>query len=831
MATEFEIATGLRALVERLDLEEKVRLLTGATAWRLHAIERLGLRSLVVSDGPVGVRGTGETPGETSLLFPSPSALAATWDVAAAAALGSLFAREARAHGVDVVLAPQINLQRTPVAGRHFECYSEDPLLTGTVAAALVTALQAGGVAAAPKHYVANDSETARTRYVARVGEQALREVYLAPFERAVEAGAWAVMSAYNGVDDGVESAPMTEHGHLVEGVLRGEWGFDGVVVSDWLAACRTVEPALGGLDLVMPGPGGPWEDHLVAAVRGGRVPEAVIDDKVERILCLAERVGALGEVPAGPARHHPGPDRDIAFLRELAARSVVVLRRDRHFPIDPAGLRRVALIGPNAVSAHVLGGGSSSVTPAHVVSPLEGLRAALPGVEIDLRRGGDARRHAPVLDVASCRDPRDGHPGLRVSHLDAAGAELRSEVVTEWHGWAHDLPHGVATVVLDGVVELTEPGEHRIEVGTVGRHRVALDGVTVASADLTVGTEVILDSSINVPDGVGGTVTVTAPRPVRLIAELGVIHAGGYGDLVRGELRHRRPGPTVDDEIAAAVEAARRADRAVLVVGTNDEVESEGWDRRDLRLPGRQDELVERVLAVAPDAVVVVNAGAPVVLPWLERAPTVLWSWFPGQECGHALADVLLGRREPAGRLPWTLPAREGDVPVPHAVPDAAGIVDYAEGIDIGYRAWERSGAEPAAALGHGLGWTEWRYERVGEPHRLDDGGVALEVVVANTGDRHGTEVVQVYLEPPGGTGDLSRPVRWLAGFTAVRCPPGVSAITTVTIPRRSLEVWDVAAGRWVLPEGRYRALVGRSVRDIRMQRDIVIVEARRGT
>lgn len=817
----------MHTLVGRLDLEAKVGLLTGATAWRLHAIEEIGLRSLVVSDGPVGVRGTGEIQGETSLLFPSPSAVAATWDTAAAAALGAVFAREARAHGVDVVLAPQVNLQRTPVAGRHFECYSEDPLLTGAMAEALITALQTGGVAAAPKHFVANDSETARTTYVARVGEQALREVYLAPFERAVvDAGAWSVMSAYNGVDDGVASAPMSEHGHLVDDVLRGEWGFDGIVVSDWLAARRTVESALGGLDLVMPGPGGPWEHQLVAAVRDGRVPEAVIDDKVARILRLAQRVGALGGAAEHPVLPEPDPARDTEFLRDLAARSVVVLRRDHRFPLDPSSLARIALIGPNAASAHVLGGGSSSVTPDHVVSPLDGLRSALPGVEIELHRGGDARRHAPVMDVATdCRDPRDGHPGIRVSHLDADGTELHSEVVTEWAGWVRDLPDPVETVVLDAVLEPTEPGEHRIEVGTVGRYRLVLDGVTVGSADRSVGAEVILDSSVNAADGVGATLTVTVPRPVRLTVALGVIHAGGYGNLVRGELRHRGPGPTVADEIAAAVAAARRADHVVLVVGTNDEVESEGWDRRDLRLPGRQDELVERVLEVAADAVVVVNAGAPVILPWLDRAATVLWNWFPGQECGDALADVLLGRREPAGRLPWTLPARETDVPVPHARPDAAGIVDYAEGIDVGYRAWERRGAEPAAPFGHGLGWTEWRYDTVGDPRRLADGGVAIEVAVTNIGDRLGTEVVQVYLEPPDNrAGGPPRPVRWLAGFAAVPAAAGVSAITTVTIPRRSLEVWDVAAACWVLPEGRYRALVGRSVRDIRLQRDLVI-------
>ena len=295
-----------------------------------------------------------------------------------------------------------------------------------------------------------------------------------------------------------------------------------------------------------------------------------------------------------------------------------------------------------------------------------------------------------------------------------------------------------------------------------------------VASGERAVGAEVILDSSVNSPDGVGGTFTISAPRPVRLTAALGVIHAEGYGNLVRGELRHRVPGPTVADEIEEAVAAARRADRVVLVVGTTHEVESEGWDRRDLSLPGRQDELVERVLEVAPDAVVVVNAGAPVLLGWLERAATVLWNWFPGQECGAALADVLLGRREPAGRLPWTLPARQADVPVPHARPDAAGIVDYGEGVHVGYRAWERTGTEPAAPFGHGLGWTAWRYDTVDAPRQAPDGSVALDVSVTNVGERLGTEVVQLYLEPPEDTpDDHERPVRWLAGFATVTAAP----------------------------------------------------------
>jgi beta-glucosidase len=784
-------------VIADIDLDTKVRLLTGATTWRLHSIESAGLRSLALSDGPVGVRGTGEVAGQTSRLFPSPSAIAATWDTHLAGKLGSLYAREARALGIDVVLAPQVNIQRTPVGGRHFECYSEDPLLTSLIASSLIASMQSEGVAACVKHYVANDSETDRTEYIARVDEQAMREVYLAPFEHAVmTASAWSVMAAYNQVDDGIELSPMTEHDHLVNGVLKDEWGFDGVVVSDWMATKRTVESALGGLDLVMPGPDGPWGEALVEAVRDGRVPESVVDEKVARILLLAQRTSGSAPISSGD---------DDEFLRDLAARSMVVIKRDAAFPV--AAVSSVALIGPNAVSAYVLGGGSSTVHPEHVISPVEGFAAALPSAEITLVRGGDARHHLPRLST-----------WVDVSYLAADGTTLKTERLDEWRGSLGNLPEGVETVLIETDVELAEAGTHAIEVGTLGRYRIELNGEIVDEGTLDAGTEVILNSSINNPDGRGGT--AEGPGIARLRAELGVIHADGYGNMVRGELRHRSPGPSIDDEIAEAVEAARNAELAIVIVGTNDEVESEGWDRTTLALPGRQDELVERVLEVAPNAIIVVNAGAPLVLPWLDRANTVLWAWFPGQECGHALADVILGLTEPAGRLPWTLPASEEDVPVSNALPEN-GVLDYYEGVHVGYRGWEKSGATPAAAFGHGLGWTEWHYDSASEA-RPTDSGLAIDVTVTNTGSRAGTEVVQVYLEPPAAAaGAIERPVRWLAGFSSVSVAAGASQTVTVDIPRRSLQVW---AGGWQLPLGEYRAVIGRSIRDLRLERSVQI-------
>ncbi|WP_246139966.1 beta-glucosidase family protein [Protaetiibacter larvae] len=804
----------VRELLPLLTLEEKVRLLTGKTVWRLHELPGIGLRSLTMSDGPVGVRGLGEVPGETSALFPSPSAVSATWDLDTAFAVGRAFAREARGHGVDAVLAPQVNIQRTPVGGRHFECYSEDPLLTSVIGTQVIRGIQDQGVAATVKHYIANDSETDRTEYVATLDAQTLREVYLAPFEHAVQVGeAWSVMAAYNQVDDGVESAQMTDHHHLVTELLKGELGFDGVVVSDWMATKSTEGSALGGLDVVMPGPGGPWEQKLLDAVRDGRVPESVIDDKVARILLLARRVGAL-DVPERPL--DAGPALDDLITR-VAAQSTVVLRRDEENPVwDRPSPARIALLGPNAVRPHVLGGGSSTVHPAHVVSPAEGLVARFPDAELVVRRGGDSRRLAPDLELAELTAAPDGAL-LEARFLDVDGELLETRRLTSWDGWLRDLGDEVHSVALRAELALRQPGVHRLEVATVGGYRIAIDGTVVAQHDAPAGVEVILDSSINTPEGYGGEVEIVEPRTVVVEAEHLVIRAGGYGAIIRAGFRHRTPGSDADTELAEAVEAARGAELTVVIVGTNEEVESEGWDRADLDLPGRQNELVERVLDVDPDAVIVVNAGAPVLLPWLERARTVLWVWFPGQEMGHALAAVLAGDLEPAGRLPWTLPADASDVPVPHALPGTDRRVVYTEGIHVGYRGWERLERTPAAPFGHGLGWSSFVYEQLETPEFTPAGELRVAVTVRNTGARDARETVQLYLEPPAQAA-IERPVRWLAGFAGVDVAAGTSRRVVVTVPRRAFEAWDVAQDRWTTVAGDYWLGVGRSVRDLHL-------------
>ncbi len=428
----------VEAALGSLSLEAKVRLLSGQDVWTLPAMPEIGLASIVMSDGPVGVRGTTWGAEDPSIALPSPTALAATWDPALARQAGQLLGQEARRKGVHVLLAPTVNLHRSPLGGRHFECYSEDPLLTGEIGAGYVAGVQDQGVATTVKHFVANDFETERFTVSVEVSERVLRELYLAPFEAIIaRAGAWGVMSAYNSVN----GVSMTDNAELQRGVLKDEWGFDGAIVSDWLAARDTAGAANGGLDIAMPAMGNPWGDRLVAAVRDGQVPVEVIDEQVRRVLRLAARVGALAGAPESvPPASRPAVIDGAALARQVAARSFV-LAANSVLPLNLAELSSVALIGALARDARVLGGGSATVFPAHIVSPLEGLSAALPdSVRLSFALGADPRtgklapaaapqwhRHAGDLPRRRGRDPSRDGPGDRCWPLDGDACRCRS--------------------------------------------------------------------------------------------------------------------------------------------------------------------------------------------------------------------------------------------------------------------------------------------------------------------------------------------------------------------------------------------------------------------
>jgi beta-glucosidase len=793
----------LDALIARLDLPAKVRLLTGASVFTLAPEPAIGLAELRLSDGPTGVRGLKFSGGRVVSLFPNATLLAQSWSEDTAYEVGDLLAEEALAQDIHVVLGPTINLHRSLLGGRVFEAYSEDPLLTGRLAAAYVRGLQERGVGACLKHLVANESETERNTVDSVVDEATLRELYLLPFEIAVaESEPWSVMAAYNDVN----GVPATEQDHVINEVLKGEWGWDGLVMSDWFATKSAGPAANGGLDLVMPGPVGPWGDALVAAVRSGEVAESVVEDHLRRLLRLANRVGGLGGARAAPASL-PAPDSPVRReqLTRLAAAGMTVLTNDGVLPL--ARGPRVALIGRHAVDTVGMGGGSAQVTPPYQVSVADGLRALLGGA-VTVTDGVEVRSRPVPAAAGFVTDPQGGEPGVRLTLVDDRGAVIQdrhSDLASTMVGFDDDFPEAVATVRIRARVA----GEGPVEIGVLGAGSWQLTVDAAASVhELTtsgsgIGEEILAPPAAVKRYETARLVEATATlRPADGSAMAGV---GLFGLVARPA---RRDPETV---IAEVVVAAQAADVAVVVVGLSAEQETEAVDKTTLWLPGEQDALVSAVAAAARRTVVVVNAATPVLMPWLAEVDAVLWAGLPGQEAGHAVAAALLGDIEPAGRLVSTFPVADGAAPAWSVTPVDGKLV-YGEGTFVGHRG-HYAGRAPAPAFwfGHGLGYATWSYG----PASVTPDGSALAVEVTNTGSRASREVVQVYLEPASA----DQPVR-LVGWTAVTAEPGETVLVRVGMDPRLWRRWT--DGGWEqLPAGG-RLLLARGLGDIRTSTDL---------
>jgi beta-glucosidase len=784
------------SLLAALTLEEKVAMLAGSDLWHAAGVERLGIPALKVSDGPNGARGADLAGGVTSACFPCGTALGATFDLDLIERVGAALGEEARSKGAHVLLAPTLNLHRHPLAGRNFECPSEDPYLAARYAVAYVRGVQSRGVGACIKHFACNDQEHERMTISAEIDERPLRELYLAPFEAAVrEADPWAVMSAYNKL----HGTYCSEHPWLLGDLLRGEWGFRGLVMSDWFGMHATEAPVLAGLDLEMPGPTRDRGEQLLAALRDGRVDEKALDPLVRRLLELRERAG-LFEPGAGVARPERAEDRPEhrALAREAARKSIVLLKNaDRALPLDAARLRRVAVIGPNAGVAIVGGGGSSRVAPHYAVSPLAGIRARLAGAaEVVFEPGCHNHRSLPILtgdfSLSLFR-------GTELAGAPAIRSRAR-QLELIWLGRFDERIDPLAfSARIEGELEPGDGGECSFGLAVSGRARLLLDGREILSASSDEGRGGAFY-------GVGthektATATLEPGRRHRLCIEF-----AKQGEPLLGGVRVAALRALPDDAMARAEAAARGADAAVVVVGLNPDWETEGRDRESLALPGRQDELVERVAAANPRTIVVLNAGSPVATPWLERVRAALVIWYPGQEGGNALADVLFGDADPGGRLPQSWPARIEDSPAHAHYPGADGKVVYGEGLLMGHRGHDASGVAPRFAFGHGLSYTRFRYG--GLRARREGDGVVAELDVTNTGERRGEEVVQIYacdLES-----SVERPPKELAGFARLELAPGEAGTARFALGPRAFSFWDPAARAFRLEPGEFELLAG---------------------
>ncbi|MBN1180139.1 MAG: glycoside hydrolase family 3 C-terminal domain-containing protein [Anaerolineae bacterium] len=794
-------------LLAHMTLEEKAALLAGADRWTSVPVERLGIPALKMTDGPAGARGARSWGGPTSACFPPGAALAATWNTALVRRVGAALGEEARAKGAHILLAPTVNIHRSPLAGRNFEAYSEDPYLAGKMATAYIQGLQSQGVGACIKHFVCNDSEFERMSISSEVSERALHEIYLTPFRIALrDAQPWAVMSAYNRLN----GTYCSENALLLLDLLKGAWAFNGIVISDWFGTYSD-KVAAGGLDLEMPGPARFMGGRVAGAVRSGALDAALVDDKVRRLLRTLERAGAFGD---------PGPKPEAAvdrpehrrLARETAAEAMVLLKNaDAILPLDLEALDSIAVIGAHARWPAVQGGGSIRVTPHYTVSPYAGIVARAGGqAAVRYALGCPASKGLPPLNV-DWLTTDSGEKGLTMTYFDApdmSGDPLCTEVVRQGtFKWVDDLAPGVNPMrfSLRMTATLTPPesGAYTFALESTGTSWLALDGRRVIEHQPGEAKELSV-AEVELAAGQGYA--------------LEVAYAWDLG-LAWQALNLRCMPPLPPDPIAAAADLAARSDVALVFAGLTDEWESEGFDRPDMDLPGEQVALIERVAAANPNTVVVLSAGSPVQMDWADKVKGVLLAWYPGQEAGNAIADVLFGDVDPSGRLPTTFPRRLQDNPAYINYPGENGKVYYGEGLFVGYRYYDKKGIEPLFPFGYGLSYTTFTYaDLVLDAAEVAVGeGLRARVTVQNTGPRAGQEVVQLYVRDVSPR--LTRPEKELKAFAKLALEPGEAQTVAFELDADALAFYDPARQAWAVEPGAFEVLVGHSSRDIRLR------------
>lgn len=816
------------ALMKQMTLEEKIDLLGGVNGFDVRGVPRIGVPLMATADGPFGVRRQSRAN-----IMAGGIALAATWNVELARDVGYQMGRDARARGVHFYLAPGVNMYRSPLNGRNFEYMGEDPLLAARLAVPFIRAVQSHGVAATVKHFLGNNSEFLRHTSDSVIDERTLREIYMPAFEAAVkQANVASVMNSYNLVNG--EHATQSRHINLQ--VLKQEWGFDGVLMSDWDSTYDTLASANAGLDLEMPFGKYMNRETLLPLLRSGQVKQATLDDKVRRILRTAVRLGWLDREQRDrsvPLYNMQG--RQVAL--QTAREGMVLLKNERELlPLDRSRIKTLAVFGPNAYPAVTQGGGSVKVVPFTTVSVLEGLSQHIGRDAVVVSASGildlRAAAHATVMSTTAA----GGAPGVSVEVFDndeLAGTPSVTRV-DRYIDQGAPLDFGALALGLMDRTAMTAPkstsvrwtgyytpksaGAHDvfIQFGAFGRgvgHRLFIDDVLVSD---------YWDSKHAATEQLRVDLDARAHK-IRLEyrGQIGSIH--GAVPFVRFGLV--RQGTWVDP---AVEQMARGVDAVVLSVGFDEVTEMEDWDRT-FALPPGQNELIQKVTAVNPNTIVVVNSGGAVdTSAWLEKVPAYLQAWYPGQEGGTALAEILFGAVNPSGKLPATFERRAEDNPT-HAsyyAQPGTKTVPYVEGVFVGYRGYEKNGVQPLYPFGHGLSYTSFAYRdlkisrRAAAPKRDGDPLYDVTFTVTNTGKRAGAAVPQVYVSDPQAS--VARPPKELKGFAKVTLQPGEARIVTVPLDARAFAYYDVAKKKWHAEAGAFAILVGSSSAKIELQGQI---------
>ncbi|KAL4246517.1 glycosyl hydrolase 3 family protein [Abortiporus biennis] len=840
-------------LVKKLTTDEKISLLGAPNWWNTTPIDRLDIPSIRMSDGPNGVRGSSHFVSTPAQCLPCATSLASTFDPELIQEAGEFLAEEAKIKSSVILLAPTCNIQRSPLGGRAFESFSEDPHLSGILAAAYVNGLQSKEVAATIKHFVGNDQEHERTAADSVISERALREIYLYPFMLAQKTSQpWAYMTSYGRID-GIH---LSENPRFLKDILRKEWGFDGIVMSDWFGTYSVDLPINAGMELEMPGPPR-WRTPLLVnhMLSCQKVLISTLDERITTLLSFIQRQArrnpeiVYGDGKEGTRDHDP---KVRNFARRLASEGIVLLKNEGSLlPIKPPkeedGKRlKVAIIGPNAKERVISGGGSAALKASYIVSPYEGIISNAPsGIEFNYEVGCYAHKFLPTLEN-HLQTPAGDSKGWLCSFFthdsqgNPTGTSIADFILQDTRVKLNDfLPPGLTetwTIKLTGRLTVDHTGEYELGLTVAGRAKLWVDSkLTIDNwtkqrpgeffyGQGTVEEKAIIDvvagKSLDVYVEYTNTKPPEGPETDR-----------SQPALMRGVRLGGCPRIDPDQAIENAVSLAKESDAVILVAGLTPEWESEGFDRPTMDMPGRTNELISKISKVNPNTVVCIQAGSAVSMPWADEVNGIIQAWYQGNESGNALSDIIYGKVNPSGRLSLTFPIREQDIPAYLDSKSQNGKIHYREDLFVGYKWYQARDIKPRFAFGFGLSYTTFTisnlqissvsFQSINTKFDLN-----VSVTVTNTGPVPGSEVVQLYITLPAEI-NLTTPNLQLRGFTKVKdLQPGESRTASIELDKYAVSYWDVTKDAWRAEAGRYGVSIGKSSEDIILQGEFLLEE-----